>query len=63
MSEQPAKNAFFGKPLNYDWYQGLKKPKYTPPRAVYPIVWTILYFMMAWSFIVYLKAIKFHIMD
>ncbi len=31
------------------WYRSLAKPKFTPPDAVFPIVWTSLYAMMAWS--------------
>ncbi|MCK0197873.1 tryptophan-rich sensory protein [Ancylobacter sp. 6x-1] len=29
------------------WYAGLAKPGWTPPDAVFPIVWTILYVLMA----------------
>lgn len=28
------------------WYAGLEKPFFTPPNAVFPIVWTILYALM-----------------
>jgi len=31
------------------WYRPLDKPSFTPPRNVYPVVWTMLYAMMAWS--------------
>ncbi|MFG1187516.1 TspO/MBR family protein [Xanthobacter aminoxidans] len=31
------------------WYQGLVKPGWTPPNAAFPIVWTLLYLMMAVS--------------
>ena len=31
------------------WYRGLDKPRFTPPNAVFPIVWTCLYSMIAWS--------------
>jgi benzodiazapine receptor len=31
------------------WYENLDKPSFTPPRAVFPIVWTGLYGLMAWS--------------
>ena len=29
------------------WYAGLAKPDWTPPDAVFPIVWTTLYVLMA----------------
>lgn len=31
------------------WYAGLNKPSFTPPNAAFPIVWNILYAMMAIS--------------
>jgi len=31
------------------WYPTLKKPFFTPPNAVFPIVWTFLYALMALS--------------
>lgn len=32
-----------------DWYASLKKPSFTPPGAAFPIAWTTLYALMAWS--------------
>ena len=34
---------------NLDWYATLVKPGFTPPNGVFPIVWTILFVMMAVS--------------
>ena len=34
---------------NLDWYATLQKPGFTPPNSVFPIVWPILYAMMALS--------------
>jgi benzodiazapine receptor len=31
------------------WYRELDKPRFTPPDAVFPVVWTALYTMIAWS--------------
>ena len=31
------------------WYAGLAKPSWTPPPLAFPIVWTILYVLMAFS--------------
>lgn len=31
------------------WYRRLKKPGFTPPRVVFPAVWTVLYALMALS--------------
>jgi tryptophan-rich sensory protein len=34
---------------NLDWYATLEKPGFAPPNGVFPIVWPILYAMMALS--------------
>jgi tryptophan-rich sensory protein len=31
------------------WYRRLEKPGYTPPGALFPVVWTVLYALMAAS--------------
>jgi benzodiazapine receptor len=31
------------------WYDELDKPSFTPPDKVFPVVWTSLYAMIAWS--------------
>ena len=31
------------------WYKNLRKPPYNPPKAVFLIVWPVLYTLMAWS--------------
>ena len=37
------------------WYYSLNKSPLTPPEAVFPIVWTILYIMIAISLFFYIK--------
>ena len=32
-----------------DWYAGLEKPVWTPPNVVFPIVWPVLYVIIAWA--------------
>ncbi|MGD9502318.1 MAG: TspO/MBR family protein [Methyloceanibacter sp.] len=32
---------------NLDWYATLERPGFAPPNSVFPVVWTILYAMMA----------------
>ncbi len=31
------------------WYNNLRKPVYNPPKAVFPIVWPVLYTLITWS--------------
>jgi len=31
------------------WYQRLEKPRFTPPDQAFPVVWTTLYALIAWS--------------
>lgn len=31
------------------WYEQLRKPGWTPPNFLFPIVWTLLYIMIAWA--------------
>lgn len=39
-----------------DWYDTLTKPPLTPPGYVFPIVWSILYVLIAISFIAHLST-------
>ena len=31
------------------WYRQLDKPSFTPPDKIFPVVWTTLYALIAWS--------------
>lgn len=46
--------AWYGSRYSHDgkrnsWYRELDKPSFTPPPEVFPVVWTSLYALMAWS--------------
>jgi benzodiazapine receptor len=41
--------AFVTMPKIATWYASLNKPSFTPPNYVFPIVWNILYALMAFS--------------
>ena|SRR5579863_260247 len=42
--------ARFSRKGNRDsWYRNLEKPRFTPPDAAFPVVWTSLYVLIAWS--------------
>lgn len=38
----------FGKPDQ--WYENLNKPRFNPPRIIFPIAWTILYILLGISY-------------
>lgn len=42
-----ASAALVTQPAVEGWYQGIAKPGWTPPDMAFPIVWTLLYLMMA----------------
>ena len=31
------------------WYRALAKPAWVPPNRAFPVVWTVLYLLMAWA--------------
>jgi tryptophan-rich sensory protein len=31
------------------WYEGLNKPGFTPPNWAFPVAWTIIYLLLAWT--------------
>lgn len=37
------------RPSSDDWYDGLRKPRLNPPKAVFGPVWTVLYGLIAYS--------------
>jgi tryptophan-rich sensory protein len=44
-----AGSVFTNKNVNTKWYECIK-PSITPPRIVFPIVWTVLYVLLALAF-------------
>jgi translocator protein len=46
----------FTQPALVGWYAGLIKPAFNPPNIVFPLVWTMLYALMAVSFWRVLRA-------
>ena len=45
-----------------DWYRRLNKPGWTPRSGVFPIVWTVLYVLMAWAGVVVWRAGEPHLL-
>ena len=47
-----------------EWYEKLKKPRFNPPRIIFPIAWTILYILMGFAYYygLYKKDVKFFIL-
>lgn len=31
------------------WYDGLRKPGFTPPNRAFPVAWTVIYLLSAWA--------------
>ncbi|RMS42349.1 TspO/MBR protein [Pseudomonas amygdali pv. photiniae] len=31
------------------WYESLHKPSFTPPNWAFPVVWTVIYLLLAWA--------------
>lgn len=42
----------------FPWYEGLKKPLFTPPSSVIGIIWTLIYIMTAISLIILAQHAK-----
>ncbi len=40
------------------WYPSLDKPPYTPPGSVIGAVWTVIYILTAFSFIIYVNRAR-----
>ena len=38
---------FFTTAQAYDWYNALSKPLWTPPTLLFPLVWSLIYIVMA----------------
>ena len=34
-------------PLNYNYFNEIKTPFFTPPKLFYPIAWTIIYILIS----------------
>lgn len=41
---------------NFDWYNSLKRPKFSPTKKVFKPVWVILYILMGISLILFLLS-------
>ena len=51
---------FTNKNVDTVWYTSIKHPTLTPPPIVFPIVWSILYALIAWSFYAVLRTSSKH---
>lgn len=45
-------------PLNYKYYDTINKPFFAPPKLFYPIVWTIMYILIAITIYTVLRSYK-----
>ena len=46
-------------PLNYKYYELIKKPFFAPPKIFYPIAWTIIYILISITIYTILQSNKF----
>jgi tryptophan-rich sensory protein len=55
-------SVFTSQRTNTEWYKCIKPRGITPPNFIFPIVWTVLYFLLFLAFARSLK-LKFHTMS
>jgi len=52
-------NYFMKGQVQSTWYQTLKKPSFIPPGYFFTVIWTIIYFLLAWAtYVGHKKALR-----